>query len=73
MNPMNRFVPGLAGLLLAGVAVAAGPVNPPPPTCGFDEVRECRVIGGVVYCRCVKRDVAIPPGPGIEPRGLRLE
>lgn len=63
---MNRILARATVLattfLIAGIAAAAGPVNPPPSSCRFDEVYKCYNIGGWTYCRCVKRDIAIPGG-----------
>lgn len=71
---MRKFIvssTSLAGLLLAGAALAGGPVNPPPASCDIDEVLVCQNIGGQIFCRCAKRDISADPGRSDDPRRLK--
>lgn len=58
-------------LLLAGAALAGGPINPPPASCAVDEVYKCETIGGQKYCKCAKRDLSAAPQRNDEPRRLK--
>ncbi len=51
----------LAGMLLAGAAIAGGPVSPPPASCDIDEVLVCWNIGGRIVCRRANRDIRADP------------
>lgn len=71
---MRKFITistAISGLLLAGAALAAGPVNPAPGSCAVDEVYKCEVIGGQRYCKCAKRSLSAAPQRDLEPRALK--
>ncbi len=71
MRMIIRLSTAAAGLLLAGAALAAGPVNPPPSSCGVTEVYTCQKIGDQVFCACEPRDISSGPTRESEPRALK--
>lgn len=70
MRTLIRFSTAAAGLLLTGATLAAGPVNPPPPSCGFTEVLTCVRIDNQIICSCEPRDISSGPLRNDEPRAL---
>lgn len=67
MRSIIRLSTAASALLLAGVAVAAGPVNPPPSSCKITEVYTCEKIGGQTFCSCKPRDLSDRPSRDVEP------
>lgn len=70
MRTAIRLSTAAAGLLLAGATLAAGPVNPPAPSCGITEVLACVRIDDQIFCSCEPRDISSGPERGDEPRAL---
>ena len=70
MRTLFRLSAAAAGLMMTGAALAAGPVNPPPSSCGITEVYTCQRIGDQIFCSCQPRDISSGPERDDEPRIL---